>query len=117
MTPLRQKLVRLILISVLPLSLLILLILGTNPYKLPLIGLMIPFSLIFFIVYQSVYWALGNTSLKARQRRRKLNAAIFAGALVTLALLQSVRQLSARDLIIIIVLIASLWFYVRRVEL
>jgi FlaA1/EpsC-like NDP-sugar epimerase len=112
-----QKLVRLVIRCLLALGLLVLLLLTTNPYHLPLVLLILPFVLIFAVIYEGML-AIGlSISGQSSKKRRQINALILSGGIITLALLQSIRQLSLRDLIIIILLIAGLAFYVRRIDL
>ena len=116
MNTMNQKLVRLLTRILLPSLILLLLIFTTHPYKLPIILLVVPFLLIFIIIYQTITVFLANLLGKTRKRQR-INAAILAGGIVILALLESIRQLSIRDLIIIIVLIVALSFYIRRIDI
>lgn len=116
MTTLSQKLVRILLTGVIPLVFLITLLLTTNPYHLPIVLLVLPFLLIFFITYQGISLLFSKSRLTNNKKKQKVNASLFAGAIVTLALLESIRQLSWRDLIIITILIVGLSFYIRRVN-
>ena len=113
----KQKLVRTSLKLILPLSLLVLILLTTNPYRLPLVLLVLPFLLILYGTYQFIYIVAGRLFKRTSKKKQQFNAAIFAGGIVTLALLQSIRQLSIRDVIIILILIFSLSFYVKRIDL
>lgn len=114
---LKQKLVRTILIEILAIGLFIVLVLTTNPYRLPLALLVVPFVLIFIVFYQGLILVSLKSKGEYQTKKQKLIATIFASSIITLALLQSIRQLSVRDLIIIIVLAVGLSLYLRRIDL
>lgn len=116
MSSLSQKLVRITLTGIVPIVFLVVLLLTTNPYHLPIVLLVLPFLLIFFITYQAISLVFSRSFQGSDKKKQRLNASMFAGAIVTLALLESIRQLSWRDLIIITVLIIGLSFYIRRVD-
>lgn len=70
----------------------------------------------FVVSYNGFLLAFNRFYNEDTARKRKLSAVIFAAGILTLALLQSIRQLSGKDLIIISVLVISLTFYLRRIE-
>lgn len=113
----KQTLVSLLTYLLLPLILLFLLFITTNPYQLPLAVLIIPFVLLFIISFQCSLIVLAKLYKTESKRRLRLNAIIIAGGLSVMALLQSIRQLSVQDLIIIVCLIAILSFYARRIDI
>jgi hypothetical protein len=112
----KQKLVRALLNGVIALGLLVLLLLTTNPYHLPIIALLLPFLLVFVITYEAVFLIFSRSPIRGHKHKQRLNAVVVAGGLVGLALLQSIRELSLRDLIIIVVLVLGLSFYLLRID-
>lgn len=117
MKPLRQKLVRPVLITFVSVVFLAVLLLTTNPYHLPLIVLILPFLLIFVVIYEVIRLVFLKSDLEEHKKKQRFNASIFAGGIVTLALLQSIRQLSLKDVIIIVILIIGASLYLRRIDL
>lgn len=113
----KQILKRATLYILLPVLGLFLLLNTTNPYELPLAALIIPFVLIFVIVFHSSFLLLSLLYKKSSDKRHKLNAAIIAIGISLMALLQSIKQLSIQDLIILVCLIVILSFYTRRIDL
>lgn len=98
-----------------PFIALITFVLFTNPYKLPLFLLLIPFFLFgigsfVFLNELSKTWPISN-------RKRKVLSAILTSILLLGALLQSIRQLSVRDILILLALFVGLSFYLRRLDI
>ncbi len=116
MTKPKQKLVRRGMITLISLSFLVLLLLTTNPYHLPIVVLLFPFLLIFLVSYETVYLISSKLTDIEHKNKQRLGSGIIAGALVTLALLQSIRELSPRDLIIIVILVIGMSFYLLRID-
>lgn len=91
-------------------------ILVTNPEKLPLPMLVVPFLLLFAMLYitasvglRIIFSTLSNARLRV--------LSVLIGALPTLLLvLASIRQLTVRDTAIVVGLLVMLVFYLRRVD-
>jgi hypothetical protein len=90
-------------------------ILMTDPYKLPLVLLLIPFALLAFGLYHSLAIILGKCGL-SRQKCRLL-AIVITSLILLLALLQSIHQLSIKDFLIASALMLGIIFYLRRMNL
>ncbi len=89
----------------------------TEPLKLPLILLFVPF-LVFFVWARSLSLVtLGAVYQRASIRKRKVIASTSAVVLVLVIVLQSLGQLSWRDLVIVVSLIGILGFYFNKTDL
>lgn len=88
------------------------LLLFTNPTKLPSILLIVPFILIFTAIwtYSFKLFQKSNVS-KLRSVRLSL---VLAGLPVSLLLLQSIGQLTMRDIITILAFFGLAYFYISR---
>jgi hypothetical protein len=92
---------------------LMLLLVSTEPSKLPSILLILPFLLIFVVL---VLLIVGALRWKGLPNARSIRLALLGATLPMLALvLQSLGQLTVRDLITIIVLFAITYFYLSRI--
>lgn len=99
----------------LPFLLLVLFILSTDPYDLPLPLLLFPFLLLGAGVYFTTRELLKVAPVS--KKKSNLISAVFASVVLLGVLLQSIRQLSVKDLLILSVLLAGATFYVRRIDL
>ncbi len=88
---------------------------ATDPYKLPLPLLIVPFVLFAAMVY--MYSRLALRTLHVSRRRARLIAVIISGLLLLVALLQSIRQLSLKDFLILSALVIGLTIYARRLDI
>lgn len=85
----------------------------TDPQKLPSILLIVPFFLLFTIFVTCVLFML---SMAGPLGRRQLKiGAIIAAVPVFLLVLQSLGQLTVRDVLTIVSLFAIAYFYLSRV--
>lgn len=107
-----QKLITIGLLWVsLPIFLLI-----TNPEELPLAMLVVPFILLFAMLYITARVGLRIIFPSISTARQRL-LAVLIGALPTLLLiLASIKQLTVRDTAIVVGLLVMLVFYLRRVD-
>ncbi len=87
----------------------------TDPFSLPLVLLVVPFGLFAATIYQCSRAVL--RALRLSGRRTRLIASIITALLLLLALLQSIHQLSLRDLLIVLALLAGLTLYLRRIDI
>lgn len=103
-------------ILVVPYALLLFFLLNTNPLKLPVVLLFIPFILFFLSTAITILYFLSLFTLKKGQnRKRNILRALCLGALPTTILaLQSINQLTLRDGLILFAFIALLVLYIGR---
>ena len=107
-----QKLISLLILWVsLPIFLLI-----TNPERLPLPLLVVPFVIFGAALMTTAYTALGILPGDLPRRRRKVVSVIVAVLPTLLIVLASIRQLTIRDTAIVIGLLIALVFYLRRID-
>ncbi len=99
---------KLIVVSLLFLSFLLFLV-TTNPIKLPVGWLILPFIWIFLIIFLS----LSSLIVKKRARRYSLAATIAAAITLTLVL-SSINQISAKDIALILTLTLLAIFYISK---
>ncbi|HKU19248.1 MAG TPA: hypothetical protein VJP80_08390 [Candidatus Saccharimonadales bacterium] len=92
---------------------LILLLITTQPTKLPSALLILPFVLMFFVLTGAIGLLLSWRSTRLTAKKYKLGA-LGASLPVLLLVLQSIGQLTLRDVLIIIALFALAYFYVAR---
>lgn len=87
----------------------------TDPTKVPLPILMLPFVWMFLLLFIAVYMGLGLTALP-RLKKRILAAAV-GGLPILLLILQSIGQLTIRDTLITVGLILGVGWYIKRIDL
>ena len=87
----------------------------SNPFELPLGVLLIPFAVLALGIYMASYKLARLSPLSARKSR--FIAGSLTSVVMLLILLQSIRQLSAKDFVILAALLIGLIFYVRRIDL
>jgi hypothetical protein len=91
---------------------LLLFLLVTNPQSLPSISLVIPFVLLFIAIVCGLSYLLGLIGLSSRSR---LRFGLLGGSVpVVLLVLQSLGQLTLRDVLVILALFVTAYFYVSR---
>lgn len=88
----------------------------TNPRKLPIIILIVPFILVFAAVFLSVNLAVRRFFPRVVRPRRLFIAGCSAGLPTLLLILSSINQLTWRDAFLLIVLAVFLLFYSSRLE-
>lgn len=98
-----------------PFILLTLLILFTDPYELPLPLLLVPFILLGAGVFGAAKELLGLMPV-SRRKAIAISATLTATVLLGV-LLQSIRQLSLKDFLILSVLLIGTTFYMRRIDI
>jgi len=92
---------------------LLILLFTTNPQTLPSVILVLPFVLVFLILSLSFLYVGRNRGIG---RGRVVRFSIFGAALPTIMLvLQSLGQLTVRDILTIFVLFCMAYFYMARV--
>lgn len=86
----------------------------TDPLEAPLIVLMLPFVFLFVAIHQTLTYLLQRLMPRLSVARR--NAVAIPGAFlpVSLMLLNSVQQLTLRDIVLLAVLLVVAGFYIRK---
>jgi len=90
-------------------------ILLTDPYKLPLVFLLIPFLLLAIGLYQILNASLRR--LHVSKAKARFVSIVVTSLILLVALLQSIHQLSIKDFLILGALLLGMVFYLRRMEL
>jgi len=91
-----------------------LLLFSTNPQRMPLPVLILPFILIFVLLWLPLRIILRYFYPQTANKKLSIFAALLAVFPVVCLLLQSVGQFSSRDFITLAALFAVLWFYLNR---
>lgn len=91
---------------------LLILVLTTDPTRLPSITLIVPFILLAIILWSSSFLILRSVGL-SRARSIRLGL-VIAGLPVGLLILQSIGQLTLRDVIVIFTFFGIAYFYIAR---
>jgi hypothetical protein len=100
-------------------ALLLLLLITTDPFRAPLLIVMIPFVLLFIALFFTINTVLNADILAQRLARQKrlFVAGAAAWLPVMLLILRSINQLTWRDGLILVIFILALLFYVSRTNL
>ncbi|MCA9332370.1 hypothetical protein KDA00_00685 [Candidatus Saccharibacteria bacterium] len=107
----RKTLVLIIVIASLPLFLLM-----TNPEHLPLIFLLTPIALVFLIFYKSSMMLIGLYKSNTNVTKQRTMSSLLAALPTLLIVLQSIQQLTYKDVIIVIFLWLMLWWYLLKID-
>lgn len=103
------------LIAVTAFAALVLCLLVTNPDSSPLIILLLPFLLLFIVLYNALIFLIGLIVPGEVSHKHTRMAAIILGfEPVLLLLLASINQLTVRDAILSLLLISGFAWYVNR---
>lgn len=86
----------------------------TNPQRLPIVLLPLPFVLIGAALFMSVSMFVRRFWPRVARRKRLFYAAVIAGVPTFLLVLGSINQLTWRDAVLLAVLLVSLTFYASR---
>lgn len=89
----------------------------TDPQKLPIVWLLLPFVLLFLALYLTAKFVLVNVRKNSTNKNNTVIASIIAGAPCLVLLLDSVNQLTVRDVFLIIVLAIFGMFYAGRIKI
>jgi hypothetical protein len=87
----------------------------TDPYKLPLVLIIVPFLLLSVTVYQ--FASVGLQPLPAGTTKKRYLSIILSALIVLVVVLQSLHQLSIKDFLILAALLAGIAFYVQKIDL
>lgn len=99
----------------LPFLLLGIFVVTTDPYKLPIPLLPVPFLLLGVGVYRLALRLLRISPLSSR--KASFIAGTLTAVILLLTILQSIRQLSVKDFLILAVLLIGMTFYMRRIDI
>ncbi len=88
----------------------------TNPNKLAVGWLILPFILLFSALFITILLILRTSQLSSRVRRPLILTALLAGVPTLILLLDSVNQLSLKDVLIIAVLGVLALFYFSKLS-
>jgi hypothetical protein len=91
-------------------------LLFTNPEKLPLPLLLIPFILLASLLYVLSNFVISFIFSDMKQRRVRLISVVVATLPTLLLILASIKQLSVRDTAIIVALLVVLTLYMKRID-
>lgn len=99
--------------------LLLVILLTTDPFRSPLLVVIVPFGLIFVALFMSFNSVLGRvvSAQKLSPKRRLFISGAAAWLPVMLLILRSIDQLTVRDSLILAVFIGALLLYVSRTNL
>lgn len=89
-------------------------LLSTDPQRLPSIILVSPFILLFVIIFTGILFMLGAYAM-TQQRKIRIGL-IGAAAPVVLLVLQSLGQLTVRDVLAILILFCATYFYISKLS-
>lgn len=89
------------------------LLVSTNPAQLPSWSLVLPFILLFIVIWSVSFSGFRRHGM-TRLRSVRLSL-VLAGLPVSLLLLQSIGQLTPRDIITILAFFSLAYFYVSRI--
>jgi hypothetical protein len=98
-----------------PLLLFVLFIILTDPYKLPLALLVAPFIFIAVFTYRLSKYLLVHAGVS--QKKSNFISGIITTLLLLLLLMQSIRQLTVKDLLIMFALIVGVTLYFKRIDI
>ena len=86
---------------------------SVNPEKLPLILLLLPFLLIFLVMYLSLIFVL-DTFFKIKSQPKRLIAFSVSIMPVLLLIIQSITQLTLRDVLLSIsIVVIVVWYTIK----
>ncbi len=88
----------------------------TNPEKLPLPLLMVPIVLVFIIFYTLALGALRVFRSSMAIKKRRVVAGVASALPTLLFIFQSIQQLSAKDVLIVLGLWLICVWYLQRVD-
>lgn len=86
----------------------------TDPRKLPIVLLIVPFVLLFMAVFMTINLIMARFMPRMSQGKRRTAAACVAGLPSFLLILSSVNQLTWRDVALVAFLSIFLLFYASR---
>jgi len=88
----------------------------TNPHNLPLPLLILPFLWLFAVIICSLWIVYKLVLHRSPGRKNQLNFGLAALVPVLLAILQSIHQLSIKDVVLVVGFVAVAGFYVARLD-
>ena len=94
-------------------GLLLLLFLTVDPNRVPSFFLMVPFALFFLVLLFALLYLMYDYFSSDRKKALKI-ASLGASAPTLLLVLQSIGQLTARDVLVILILFTVSYFYISK---
>lgn len=91
-------------------------LMSTNPARLPLPLIMVPFLWLFVSIFATAWVLLGIVGPFKAKRPRLLVAGAGATLPVLMLVFKSIHQLTARDVVLAIALVGVATFYVSRAD-
>lgn len=88
----------------------------TNPEKLPLPLLMVPILLVFIISYVLMYTILGSLRSAMPKSKRRFIAGVASALPTLLVILQSIQQLTVKDVLIVLGLWVLCVWYLQKID-
>lgn len=86
----------------------------TDPSRLPIALLVVPFMWLFIALFVTVWLVLKR--LGQSKRRRSIIATAAATLPVLLLIFQSIHQLSFKDVVLAVILLAAISFYLSKAD-
>lgn len=105
-----------IIITAIGLLFMLLLFMFTSPTEMPLVILVVPFLVMFITIYAGAKVVLGQTTLSGNKKRQTMIASASGALPVLLLIFQSIHQLTLRDVLVSISLVAAVVFYISRAD-
>src|SRR5581483_10494811 len=94
-------------------ALLLVVLVTTDPFRSPLLVVIVPFVLIFIALFMTFNLVLRRVPLKHWSRQKRLMVVVAAAWLpVMLLILRSINQLTLRDGLILTIFVVSLLLYI-----
>lgn len=98
-----------------PLLALIVFLIATDPYDLPIVLLVVPFILAAVFIYRLSKFLLSNAGVS--KKKSSFISGMITALLLLLLLMQSIRQLTIKDLLILAALLIGVTLYFRRIDI
>ncbi len=94
----------------------LLFLMSTDPAQLPLVLIVVPFLWLFATLFATLWLVLGLLPAFQPHKRRLITAGSGSALPVLLLVFRSMHQLTIRDILLSVVLIAVAAFYVSRAD-
>lgn len=88
----------------------------TDPTNMPLPLLVVPFLWLFAVIFISILYLLSIKHVFGARKRRILAASIAAALPVLLLVFQSIHQLTIKDVLLSVAIIAVASFYIEKAD-
>lgn len=98
-------------------SILVLFLALTNPLELPLVILLVPFAVLFVCIRSLLFITLKRLHPEGTRRKMRVLSSGIALIIVFIIVLQSLGQLSWRDILLTVGFIGAVTFYFSKTDL